>query len=162
MISSLKNCWRLTNQEEHINPSPFQGERERERELNPSLHWVTLNNHAPNTLLSRIHVRGIMKADKHNKTRQALYFFFPPMLKKLICFNSIKMHPFHPSSLPLQTPHTHTHTLSLSLFSLNMANLVTSFMLWLCLISYAYTTIHAAPEWPRGRSTRFYDFKVSL
>ncbi|KAL3572142.1 hypothetical protein D5086_026046 [Populus alba] len=41
-----------------------------------------------------------------------------------------------------------------------MANLVTSFMLWLCLISYAYTTIHAAPEWPRGRSTRFYDFKI--
>ena len=42
-----------------------------------------------------------------------------------------------------------------------MANLVTSFMLWLCLISYAYITIHAAPVWPRGRSTRFYDFKVS-
>jgi hypothetical protein len=37
------------------------------------------------------------------------------MLKKLICFNSIKMHPFQPSSLPLQTPHTHTHSLSLSL-----------------------------------------------
>ncbi|KAJ6679847.1 LACCASE-6 [Salix purpurea] len=41
-----------------------------------------------------------------------------------------------------------------------MANLVTSFMLWLCLISYAYITIHAAPVWPRGRSTRFYDFKI--
>ncbi|KAJ6343965.1 hypothetical protein OIU76_005662 [Salix suchowensis] len=41
-----------------------------------------------------------------------------------------------------------------------MANLVTSSMLWLCLISYAYITIHAAPVWPRGRSTRFYDFKI--
>ncbi|KAJ6879619.1 hypothetical protein NC652_033043 [Populus alba x Populus x berolinensis] len=78
------------------------------------------------------------------------------MLKKLICFNSIKMHPFQPSSLALQI----NSSLSLSLISLNMANLVTSFMLWLCLISYAYTTIHAAPEWPRGRSTRFYDFKI--
>ena len=35
---------------------------------------VTLNNHFPNTLLSRIHVRGIMKADKHNTPPQTLSF----------------------------------------------------------------------------------------
>ncbi|KAB1219660.1 Laccase-6 [Morella rubra] len=40
-----------------------------------------------------------------------------------------------------------------------MANLPTSLVLWLSLISYVYG-VHATTQWPRGSSTRFYDFKV--
>ncbi|KAF5733529.1 hypothetical protein HS088_TW17G01074 [Tripterygium wilfordii] len=39
-----------------------------------------------------------------------------------------------------------------------MANLATSFTLWLSLLSYSY--INAMAQWPAGRSTRFYEFKV--
>lgn len=67
----------MHKKENELNLS-FMFERQKE-ETKPSLHWVTLNNHAPNTLLSRNHVRGIMKADKHNTTRQTLSSF-PPNL----------------------------------------------------------------------------------
>ncbi|ESR58048.1 Laccase-6 [Citrus sinensis] len=40
-----------------------------------------------------------------------------------------------------------------------MASFTTSLMLWLCLL-FCVHTVHVMATWPRGRSTRFYEFKI--
>ena len=125
--------------------------------LKPFPTLVTLNNHFPNTLLSRIHVRGIMKADKHNTPPQTLSFLH------LLPYKNGENGLITLLKTPISTTSTlHSQHFSLSLsLSLYMANLATLFTVLLSLLCYSQTGFGLV-QWPGGTSTRFYDFKVHL